>query len=209
MLTQDVTEVLRVPLQNAGVLLTNVPTNIVNDIDLQLELILKHRKLAGKLASFTHPVGGQISEQINFVPKKSFEEFLFSFVNTYIEKYYQSHKTANKHIAWLNLQKKYEYNPNHNHNGDISYVMWKKIPYFCEDEDKVENTINSSVKANGRFSFSYVNVNNEISFKLLNVDKTYENKIMLFPSSLVHCVYPFYTSDEYRISISGNVWLNA
>jgi len=27
----------------------------------------------------------------------------------------------------------------------------------------------------------------------------------MFPSLLAHCVYPFYTSDDYRISISGNI----
>jgi len=27
----------------------------------------------------------------------------------------------------------------------------------------------------------------------------------MFPSQLIHAVYPFYTSDEYRISVSGNI----
>ena len=50
-------------------------------------------------------------------------------------------------------------------------------------------------------------VNLEVGFKMLDVDNEYEGKIMMFPSSLVHCVYPFYTSDDYRISLSGNIWL--
>jgi hypothetical protein len=29
--------------------------------------------------------------------------------------------------------------------------------------------------------------------------------MIMFPSSLNHMVSPFYTSDEYRISISGNL----
>jgi hypothetical protein len=29
--------------------------------------------------------------------------------------------------------------------------------------------------------------------------------MMLFPSKLKHGVNPFYTSDDYRISISGNI----
>ena len=28
----------------------------------------------------------------------------------------------------------------------------------------------------------------------------------MFPSYLNHMVYPFYTSDEYRISMSGNIF---
>lgn len=37
------------------------------------------------------------------------------------------------------------------------------------------------------------------------VDKLYEGQIFLFPSCLQHMVYPFTSSDDYRISISGNL----
>ena len=39
----------------------------------------------------------------------------------------------------------------------------------------------------------------------LQVDKSYEGKIIIFPANLTHGVLPFYTSDDYRITISGNV----
>jgi hypothetical protein len=37
------------------------------------------------------------------------------------------------------------------------------------------------------------------------VSKDYEGVICLFPSALLHYVNPFFTSDEQRISISGNL----
>jgi inosine/xanthosine triphosphate pyrophosphatase family protein len=40
-------------------------------------------------------------------------------------------------------------------------------------------------------------------------DKTFEGKIAFFPSKLSHCVYPFYSSDDVRISISGNIKLDS
>ena len=43
---------------------------------------------------------------------------------------------------------------------------------------------------------------------LLNMSSSERNdigKIIFFPSKLNHCVYPFYTSDDTRISISGNI----
>jgi hypothetical protein len=43
----------------------------------------------------------------------------------------------------------------------------------------------------------------------LPVDKTFEGKIAFFPSKLSHCVYPFYSSDGIRISISGNIKLDS
>ena len=43
----------------------------------------------------------------------------------------------------------------------------------------------------------------------ISADEKYENTLMVFPSSLYHSVNPFYTSDEYRISVSGNICLSA
>ena len=201
----DTLELLKVP-QSTGVLLTSIPVDIFTEIKNQVDLISKNKKLAGKLSSNSYPIGGQISEQINFSSKENFLHFLSQLVSRYNEFYGQHANNFTKHFAWLNLQKKYEYNPNHNHNGDLSYVLYVRIPYNLEDEDRMPNTVNSSVKANGRFCFNYVDANNSIAFKTINVDKSFEGKIMIFPSNLVHCVYPFYTSDEYRISIAGNVW---
>ena len=38
----------------------------------------------------------------------------------------------------------------------------------------------------------------------LNLDKKAEGVFCLFPATYKHMVYPFYTSDDARISISGN-----
>ena len=35
----------------------------------------------------------------------------------------------------------------------------------------------------------------------------YEGTMLFFPAALRHCVYPFYNTDEPRISISGNIAL--
>ena len=44
---------------------------------------------------------------------------------------------------------------------------------------------------------------------LFYLDSQYENTICVFPSILNHAVFPFYTSDEYRISVSGNIYLKS
>jgi dolichol kinase len=38
------------------------------------------------------------------------------------------------------------------------------------------------------------------------VDKSMEGTVTMFPSSMIHCVYPFRTSDGERISIAGNIY---
>ena len=40
---------------------------------------------------------------------------------------------------------------------------------------------------------------------IAEVDKTYEKKAFIFPAALQHSVYPFYGTDEYRITVSGNL----
>ena len=38
-----------------------------------------------------------------------------------------------------------------------------------------------------------------------HIDKNFEGYMVVFPSLLGHSVNPFYSTDEFRISISGNV----
>lgn len=109
---------------------------------------------------------------------------------------------------WVNFQKKYEFNPIHNHSGVFSFVIWLDIPYNIEDEQAMFPDIPLSDNLTGSFAFYYIGQLGTIDKHVIPADKTYNNKLLLFPSSLNHCVFPFYTSDDYRISISGNFFLN-
>lgn len=101
--------------------------------------------------------------------------------------------------CWVNFQKKHEFNPVHKHSGILSFVLWLEIPYAMEDE---YNAI--SKKYSGYFEFLYnSNLHGFCSLSIL-ADKEYQYKMLIFPSSTSHCVYPFHSSDGYRISVSGN-----
>jgi len=105
---------------------------------------------------------------------------------------------------WINKQKKYEFNPLHNHSGLVSFVCWVQIPYKLEDELNLNNCKNSNTPKNSLFEFVCNDYFGNITGKKLMIDKTYEGKCIFFNSKLHHQVYPFYTSDDYRISVSGN-----
>jgi hypothetical protein len=107
--------------------------------------------------------------------------------------------------AWVNFQKKYEFNPAHNHSGALSFVIWMKIPYTYEEENG-DNLANK--KSKGAFEFTWADASGNIREDLLPVDSTYEGTMCLFPSKLRHTVYPFYSSDEERITVSGNLYFN-
>jgi hypothetical protein len=106
---------------------------------------------------------------------------------------------------WVNFQQKHEFNPPHNHSGIVSFVIWIKIPYNIEDESSTGVSKKSQKPLAGQFTFHYTNILGKISHEHIKADKSYEGTLLLFPSELNHSVYPFYTSDEYRISVSGNV----
>jgi hypothetical protein len=109
---------------------------------------------------------------------------------------------------WINFQKKHEFLPNHNHDGVLSYSIWIKIPYN-EKKEKNYKRVNVDEKKNYSFEFSYTNILGQICHHQYEITKKTEGCILMFPSTLVHCVYPFYTSDDDRISISGNILFNS
>ena len=110
--------------------------------------------------------------------------------------------------CWVNFMKKYEFNPIHNHSGLYSFNIFVKIPYDLKKEFDSPRTQNEKQRFPGCFSFYCGNGLGEFVPHVIEADKEWEQVIMLFPSITQHCVYPFYTSDDYRITVSGNLYLN-
>ena len=109
--------------------------------------------------------------------------------------------------VWVNMQKKLEVNPLHNHDGTLSFVAWLYVPFKLEDERNMENCKNSrTVQLASTFQFVYNNALGTISNCPMFVEKGWEGRIVMFPSKLLHIVYPFQTSDDYRVSIAGNLY---
>ena len=106
---------------------------------------------------------------------------------------------------WINFQKKYEFNPSHNHTGLFSFVIWLDIPYDIESEIQQGPGAKSNNSLAGHFEFTYINSLGDITTMPIPADKKFNGKICMFPSGMFHTVYPFYTSDDYRITISGNL----
>ena len=108
--------------------------------------------------------------------------------------------------VWVNMQKKLEVNPLHNHDGTLSFVAWLYVPFKLEDERNMENCKNSrTVELSSTFQFVYTTALGNIANCPMFVESGWEAKIIMFPAKLLHMVYPFQTSDDYRISIAGNL----
>jgi hypothetical protein len=105
---------------------------------------------------------------------------------------------------WVNFQRKHEFNPLHKHSGIFSWVIWLQVPYLIENEIAVSPGKEANTPLAGHFEFNYINSLGQITPDPLPVDKRWENCMALFPASMLHGVHPFYSSDDYRISVSGN-----
>ena len=126
-------------------------------------------------------------------------EFIQKEVKTFWDKTgYNGMLTPQLDDIWVNFQKKGEFQSIHNHSGMFSFVIWMDIPYHSKDEAKSDHKGNFSFLMSGDKSRSV----RECFIKLSPEMNGY---CCFFPSDLCHQVYPFYTSDKDRISISGNI----
>tara|TARA_B100001996_G_scaffold280900_1_gene221342 strand:+ start:1774 stop:2391 length:618 start_codon:yes stop_codon:yes gene_type:complete len=157
-----------------------------------------------KRNSWSHNLAGNIEGSYKLEDRNDwfFNNTLTSLVNSY-ENTFES--LGDKDVLdqwWVNYQKQYDFNPSHNHDGVYSFVIWLKIPYEWEDQNK-DNESKAQMK--GSFCFSYINMLGEHERAIYQLGKQHEGTMLLFPSALHHEVFPFYNCEEDRISVSGNI----
>jgi hypothetical protein len=138
---------------------------------------------------------------------------MFKFINTEVMKIYKRINTESEKTEpylddlWVNFQKKGEFQPIHNHSGMFSFVIWMDIPYHYKDEAKLPFAKSSCEDPpGGNFTFVTANgINRGMNNHIIPMSPEMNGYCCFFPSDLTHQVYPFYTSDKDRISISGNI----
>lgn len=194
---------------NPGILDTRLPDNLLQE--------LKHRVIdeRSKQIKYNNNLVAFIKDEYQY-PHNDHPELCQFLLDVYSNWRYQfnvdaqlaSHQRATVNDVWVNHQKKYEYNPNHNHGGDASFVIWLQIPYDIEDELRVDHYTkpNDQLKK-AAFEFTYSTYTSGLSTMCLWLTKRDEGRMLMFPSKLLHCVYPFTTSDDVRISMAGNMWI--
>ena len=191
------------PLDNLGVLGGTLPKNVYDSVMSEITEIENY----GSSNTYNHGLVGVIErEYLLEKSRSSLDPFLIQMSKEYA-KIWDTNVLARVDEVWVNLQKKNEYNPMHSHDGLLSFVIWMKIPYKLSDESQVDNVKNSKSKYDAScFEFVYPNILGEIVGFKLPIEQGWEGRIVMFPSKLSHQVYPFQTSDGYRISVSGNIY---
>ena len=136
---------------------------------------------------------------------------LFPIINPYLNSYAEVYfnylgKPIGKKIelesAWVNYMTKFESNPLHTHTGDLSFVIYTKIPKTLKKEfDKnLANTSPGAIHFIYNLTLLKHNINQHNFFPKVG-------DFFIFPANLSHYVNHFKSEGE-RISVSGNLEIN-
>ena len=99
---------------------------------------------------------------------------------------------------WINYQKPNDYNPPHDHDGKLSFVIYLQIP---DELKKEQQEYKGKSCGPGGIQFIYGDGPRDcVTYQSLFPE---EGDIYIFPAWLKHWVAP-YKSDCTRISVSGN-----
>ena len=199
-------------LPNYGVLSGLFPTPLFASIKKEAKEIEKNFK---KAQFFGHNLAGNIKREYELKKNhKGIEDFLINTAKEYDAafNYIQSVKVGTADVplvmdkAWINFQAKHEFNPLHTHSGIYSFVGFIRVPYTEKEITHTPGSKSNSPCA-GALEFKYSNMLGNIAGFTFQAAQEDEGLFFFFPAKLNHSVYPFYTSNKYRVTISANLVL--
>jgi len=190
------------------------------------KLLEEGRKLNIKENDHNFRLAGQHKYGRSYAYTTEFENEVEPYLLQYVERYFNglyeqigpthngihqiTHKFTDKktHVPgkmkldtlWINFSQKHDYNPPHTHLGELSFIIYCKVP-----EEIFSVQADSNTQRAGMVHFLY---GEQIS-PLMGAEypvKPYENLLLMFPAMLKHHV-PAYWVDAERVSVSGNFML--
>ena len=171
------------------------------------ELLRRSNKLTMKEDDARSTLVSTIEKELSFrdEDKEYFVTNTSKIFNTYLDhlnKKWQNNKKVKTLFMkglWINFMKKNDFNPLHEHSGDLSFVLFCDVP----DELKIENKKNiTQSEGAGSLCFTYGDgMPDYICQQSFLPEK---GDFFIFPAKLQHWVHPF-KSDITRISVAGNM----
>jgi hypothetical protein len=203
-------EIFEISFGSSNVFSTQLPDSILKNLNAKSDEIKKE----WNGINIGKSLAGHIKNQYSLENVKDLDDFVLKLAFIYynrlndqgqIQHVFTDTPRLKCSPAWINFQGPTEYNPLHNHTGLFSWVAWLKIPFDAKQEQ--DYFPNRPDPLNGAFQLVYQS-SNGIGTHIFRLDKSYEGRLVIFPSDMHHQVYPFYSTDEYRISVAGNVHIN-
>ena len=179
-----------------------MPDEIIFSMNKYVEEIIMDKAKSQDLNYGNH-LAGNVQQEfrlgLEFMKKNNWAEFLAKSCQEWLS---EGHNISIKKFeiisSWIVRQFKNEYNPIHYHGGHISGVGYLKVPKNMGETVQKEK----KVKHNGKL----VLIDGSKKF-LCNPTYVITPKVgefYLFPSYMMHTVYPFSDTSEERRSVSFN-----
>ena len=179
-----------------------IPAQIISNMNEYVEEIITDQK---KLENLDHGknLAGNVQQEflldVEFMKKNNWPEFLGKSCQKWLS---EGHNISIKKFeiisSWIVRQFKNEYNPIHFHGGHISGVGYLKVP------KNMGTTIQKGKKVQHNGKLVLIDGSKKI---LCNPTYSITPKVgefYLFPSYMMHTVYPFSDTSEERRSVSFN-----
>ena len=179
-----------------------MPDEIIFSMNKYVEEIIMDKAKSEDL-DYGNNLAGNVQQEfrlgLEFMKKNNWAEFLAKSCQKWLS---EGHNISIKKFeiisSWIVRQFKNEYNPIHYHGGHISGVGYLKVPKDMGATVQKEK----KVKHNGKL----VLIDGSKKF-LCNPTYIIDPKVgefYLFPSYMMHTVYPFSDTSEERRSVSFN-----
>lgn len=190
-------------LENPGVLWGRIPDETFADVKAAIDPAVEAAE------PYIDSLVGNIEMEYKFPLPPSFIKYINQMWCAYRERFsmWQGNEYNIPDYGWINLMKKGEFNPLHLHDGVVSWVAWLEVPYDLQEEIATMSTQRQQYPTASMFQFVYNKLDGALSHLNLPIDENWVGSMVMFPAYLKHQVYPFSTSDGYRISISSNIKL--
>ena len=157
---------------------------------------------------FKDKLAGQIAKERGYTDKQ--REKIIPYLSPYLGVYDEAfQRFQNKRYdkkpeytltaLWCNFQRQYEFNPPHDHDGKLSFVIYLSIP---EPLKKENEEYKGRSCGPGGIQFMYGEGPRDAVTYMSHYPE--ERDMFIFPAWLKHWVSPF-KSDCTRISVSGNI----
>ena len=218
-MTQELKSEIIIP-ENYGLIKTKLPNSVMDRL-WEYERVAREKNV-----SHSNSLAGNIinSLLLNDVDDWFYNNIILPQMELYAKTFPTYFKELNKIVKtdiygfmhdifsmlslWINYQYKHEFNPVHHHGGQFSFVIWMKIPTNSTEQHNLEFVKHSNSSCASDFHFYHTNILGERMTSPIDMNPDMEGWMLFFPAKLQHQVYPFYISDDVRVSISGNIGLN-
>lgn len=186
-----------------------IPDDLFNKIKNYINTDLK--------VKMNSDLAGNIRKEYElFEYKKEVEEFIINIIKksnkfpNILNKKVTKREKINPPLVldklWVNFQAKHEFNPTHTHAGVFSFILFMQLPFDINEQTKNSPGIKSNCDCAASLEFLVLDHEGTIVPYRFKPDRTWEKKCLVFSATTPHCVYPFYGVDDYRITISGNLF---